>query len=41
VAIGIGGERGGRRGFPDEWGDIPQLTRTAKYIVLLAAAVGK
>jgi acetylornithine deacetylase/succinyl-diaminopimelate desuccinylase-like protein len=41
VAIGIGGERGGRRGFPDEWGDIPQMTRTAKYIVLLAATIGK
>ena len=30
-AIGIGGERGGQRGFPDEWGDIPQMMRTAKY----------
>lgn len=40
VAIGIGGERGGRRGFPDEWGDIPQMMRTAKYLVLLAATLG-
>ena len=41
VAIGIGGERGGKRGFPDEWGDIPQMLRTAKYVVLLAATIGK
>lgn len=41
VAIGIGGERGGRRGFPDEWGDIPQMMRTAKYLVLLAATIGQ
>lgn len=39
-AIGIGGERGGRRGFADEWGDIPQMIRTAKFIVLLAATIG-
>ena len=41
VAIGIGGERGGQRGFPDEWGDIPQMLRTAKYVVLLASTIGK
>lgn len=41
VAIGIGGERGGRRGFPDEWGDIPQMMRTAKFLVLLAATIGQ
>lgn len=39
-AIGIGGERGGRRGFPDEWGDIPQMMRTARFVVLLAATMG-
>jgi len=39
-AIGIGGERGGQRGFPDEWADIPQMMRTAKYVVLLAATMG-
>ena len=39
-AIGIGGERGGQRGFPDEWGDIPQMMRTAKYVALLAATMG-
>jgi hypothetical protein len=40
VAIGIGGERGGQRGFPDEWADIPQMMRTAKFLVLLAATIG-
>jgi acetylornithine deacetylase/succinyl-diaminopimelate desuccinylase-like protein len=40
AAIGIGGERGGQRGFPDEWADIPQMMRTAKYLVLLAATIG-
>jgi acetylornithine deacetylase/succinyl-diaminopimelate desuccinylase-like protein len=39
-AIGIGGERGGRRGFADEWGDVPQMMRTAKYVALLAATLG-
>ena len=39
-AIGIGGNRGGQRGFADEWGDIPQMMRTAKYLVLLAATIG-
>jgi len=40
VAIGIGGNRGGQRGFADEWGDVPQMMRTAKYLVLLAATMG-
>lgn len=40
VAIGIGGNRGGQRGFADEWGDIPQMLRTAKFVVLLAATIG-
>lgn len=39
-AIGIGGERGGQRGFADEWGDIPQMMRTAKYLVMLAGTIG-
>jgi acetylornithine deacetylase/succinyl-diaminopimelate desuccinylase-like protein len=39
-AIGLGGSRGGRRGFPDEWADIPTMMRTAKHIVLLSATVG-
>jgi acetylornithine deacetylase/succinyl-diaminopimelate desuccinylase-like protein len=41
VAIGIGGERGGQRGFADEWGDIPQMMRTAQFVVLLAATIGR
>jgi acetylornithine deacetylase/succinyl-diaminopimelate desuccinylase-like protein len=40
AAIGIGGERGGQRGFADEWADIPQMMRTARYLVLLAATIG-
>jgi acetylornithine deacetylase/succinyl-diaminopimelate desuccinylase-like protein len=39
-AIGIGGERGGQRGFADEWGDVPQMMRTAKFVALLAATMG-
>jgi hypothetical protein len=39
-AIGIGGERGGQRGFADEWADIHQMIRTAKFIALLAATIG-
>jgi hypothetical protein len=39
LAIGIGGERGGQRGFADEWADIPSMMRTAKQILLLAATV--
>lgn len=39
-AIGIGGERGGRRGFADEWGDVPQMMRTAEFVALLAATIG-
>ncbi len=39
-AIGIGGERGGRRGSQDEWADIPAMLRAAKHIVLLAATLG-
>lgn len=39
-AIGIGGERGGQRGFADEWADIPQMMRTARFVVLLAATMG-
>jgi acetylornithine deacetylase/succinyl-diaminopimelate desuccinylase-like protein len=35
LAIGIGGERGGQRGFTDEWADIPAMMRTAKQVLLL------
>jgi acetylornithine deacetylase/succinyl-diaminopimelate desuccinylase-like protein len=39
-AIGIGGERGGRRGFPDEWADTDTLHRMANHVALLAMTVG-
>jgi acetylornithine deacetylase/succinyl-diaminopimelate desuccinylase-like protein len=39
-AIGLGGSRGGQRGFPDEWADIPAMVRSAKHVFLLAAALG-
>jgi acetylornithine deacetylase/succinyl-diaminopimelate desuccinylase-like protein len=38
LAVGIGGDRGGQRGFPDEWADIPAMMRAAKHIVLIAVA---
>ncbi len=36
LSIGISSERGGRRGFHDEWADIPVLQRTAKNVLLTA-----
>ncbi len=39
-AIGLGGERGGRRGFPDEWAGIPAMVRSAKHVFLLAVTLG-
>jgi len=39
-AIGISGSRGGQRGFPDEWANIPAMMRTAKHILLLSSTVG-
>lgn len=40
LSIGISSERGGRRGFADEWADIPVLQRTAKNIFLTAITQG-
>lgn len=40
LSIGIASERGGRRGFPDEWADIPVMERTAKNILLTAVIIG-
>lgn len=40
LAIGLGGSRGDRRGFPDEWADAPAMMRTARHVLLLAAALG-
>lgn len=39
-AIGLGGERGGARGFPEEWADVPAMVRSAIHVFLLAAALG-
>ena len=39
-AIGLGGERGGARGEPNEWADVPQMIRTAKHVFLLAVTMG-
>lgn len=36
LSIGISSERGGRRGFSDEWADIPVMQRTAKNVFLTA-----
>ncbi len=36
LAIGISSERGGRRGFVDEWADLDVLLRTAKNVFLTA-----
>jgi acetylornithine deacetylase/succinyl-diaminopimelate desuccinylase-like protein len=40
LAIGLGGGRGGQRGYPGEWADIPAMMRTAKHVFLLAASIG-
>jgi acetylornithine deacetylase/succinyl-diaminopimelate desuccinylase-like protein len=40
-AIAISGERGGQRGFADEWADIPVMTREAKEVLLLAVTMAK
>lgn len=39
-AIGLGGERGGERGQPEEWADIPAMMRAAEHVVLLAVSLG-
>ena len=39
LAIGFGGERGGQRGFPDEWADIPAMMRSAKQVLLLGVTM--
>ncbi|WP_009034526.1 M20 family metallopeptidase [Indibacter alkaliphilus] len=36
-AIGLGGERGGQRGFPDEWASIPNMLTAAKHVYLLGS----
>jgi acetylornithine deacetylase/succinyl-diaminopimelate desuccinylase-like protein len=38
-AIGLGGNRGGQRGFPDEWADVEAMMNTAKFVFLYAQSV--
>ncbi len=40
LSIGLGGSRGGERGFPGEWADIPTMMRTAKNVFLTAITIG-
>lgn len=39
-AIQIGSERGGRRGFADEWASLATLQRTARHVFLAAVTLG-
>jgi acetylornithine deacetylase/succinyl-diaminopimelate desuccinylase-like protein len=39
-AIGLGGSRGGERGFPGEWADVPAMIRSAQHVFLLAVGLG-
>jgi acetylornithine deacetylase/succinyl-diaminopimelate desuccinylase-like protein len=39
-AIGLGGSRGGDRGLPTEWADIPAMMRAAHHVLILAATLG-
>lgn len=39
-SIGISSERGGRRGFADEWADIEVMQRTARHVFLMAVTMG-
>ena len=39
-AIGLGGSRGGDRGYPGEWTDINAMMHTAEHVALLAIALG-
>lgn len=40
-AIGLGGERGERRGFSNEWADAAVMNRMAKHVALLALTLGR
>ncbi|MEC8860286.1 MAG: peptidase dimerization domain-containing protein [Pseudomonadota bacterium] len=40
LAIGIASERGGQRGFADEWASIEVMQRTAKNVFLTAVIIG-
>ena len=38
-AIGLGGSRGGQRGFVDEWADLNSMMNTAKHVFLYAFSI--
>ncbi len=38
-AIGLGGNRGGQRGFPDEWADVEAMMNTAKHVFLYSLII--
>lgn len=40
-AILLGSERGGRRGFADEWASLDTLQRTARHVFLAAVMLGQ
>jgi len=40
LAIGLGGERGGLRGEPGEFADVPAMQRTARHVARIAAEMG-
>ena len=39
-AIGLGGSRGGERGYSGEWADINAMMRSAEHVALLSIALG-
>ena len=39
-AIGLGGSRGGERGYAGEWADVQAMQRSAQHVLLLAATLG-
>jgi len=40
LAIGLNGDRGGQRGYLDEWADINALQRSAKVVFLISLLMG-
>lgn len=34
IAIGVSGQRGGERGYPEEWSDLNALVRSAQFVFL-------
>lgn len=40
LSIGLGGGRGGERGYAGEWADVPAMMRSAKNVFLTAVTIG-